>query len=123
MQRSGIGHHPRPKGPPVLHHKRPDLGPGSVFVRTPNQMHAVMLPVFDWIESVPIYLDFLKNDNERIEVATGEFDTAKRCWTVYGDRRQQVWPKQGLLYPQVPDPIEWEAFEGRLTLPGYAHDA
>jgi len=87
-----------------------------VFVRTANQMYAVMLPVFDWIESVPIYLDFLKNDNERIEVATGEFDTAKRCWTVYGDRRQQMWPKQGLLYPQVPDPIEWEPFEGRLTL-------
>lgn len=87
-----------------------------VLVTTANQMHAVMLPVFDWIESVPIFLDFLKNDNERIEVATAEFDTANRRWTVYGDRRQQVWPKQGMLYPQVPDPIEWAPFEGRATL-------
>ena len=87
-----------------------------VLIRTAKQMHSVMLPVFDWIESVPVFLEFLKNDNERIEVATAEFDTANRSWTVYGDRRQQVWPKQGTLYPQVPDPIEWTPFEGRATL-------
>jgi hypothetical protein len=87
-----------------------------VLTRTADQMHAVMLPVFDFADSVPTFLDFLKNDNERIEVATGEFDTEKRRWTVYGDRRQQHWPKQGILYSEVPDPIEFPRLEVRATL-------
>ena len=88
-----------------------------VFVRTANQMHAVMLPVFDWIDSVPIFLDFLKNDNERIEVATGEFDRTNQRWTIYGDRREQFWPKHGLLYPQTPDPVEFPVLAVSATSP------
>lgn len=87
-----------------------------VLVRTADRMDAVMLPVFDFVESVPVFLDFLKNDNEWIEVATGEFDTANRRWTIHGDRRQQCWPKQGILYPQVPDPPEFPPLPGRITL-------
>jgi hypothetical protein len=88
-----------------------------VLVRTADRMHAVMLPVFDSIDSVPTFLSFLKNDNERIEVATGEFDTVNRRWTIYGDRRQQHWPKQGILDGPIPDPIEFPRLGARATLP------
>ena len=87
-----------------------------VLVRTADRMDAVMLAVFDCVESVPVFLDFLKNDHETIEVATGEFDQEKLRWTIYGDRRQQRWPKRGILYPKVPDPVEFPMLQGRVTL-------
>jgi hypothetical protein len=74
-----------------------------VLISAANQMHAVMVPAFDSADSVPTFLDFLENDNERIQVSTGEFDPRNRRWIIYADRREQIWPKQGLLYPEGPE--------------------
>jgi hypothetical protein len=91
-----------------------------VLVRTGNQMHAVMIPAFDSVDSVDTvatYLDFMRNDNERIEVATAEFDVKNMRWTVYDDRTTQHWPKAGLLYPNGPEPVEYPFVDGRVALP------
>jgi hypothetical protein len=66
-----------------------------VLIPTDGRMHAVMLPAFDFADAVPTFLGFLRNDNDRIEVATGEYDSGNRRWTVFNDRMQQRWPKRG----------------------------
>jgi hypothetical protein len=73
-----------------------------ILTKVGDQMHAVMIPIFTSAESVPTFLDFMRNENERLQVSTMQFDSTKQQWIVYGDRREILWPKHGLLYPSSP---------------------
>jgi hypothetical protein len=74
-----------------------------VLVKLADQMHAVMIPLFTSSDSVPTFLEFMKNENEQIQVSTAEFFAEDQKWIRYGDRREMIWPKQGLIYPSGKD--------------------
>jgi hypothetical protein len=75
-----------------------------VFVKTAHLFHAVLIPVFDDVESVPTFLDFLSNDNEYINVETAQFDPKRKCWLANPNRTRICWPKTGILYPENDGP-------------------
>ena len=51
-----------------------------VFVKTAGLVHAVLMPTFGDDESAATFLDFLKNDNETINVTTGRYDRTQGIW-------------------------------------------
>lgn len=67
-----------------------------VFVKTGRLLHAVMLPVWDRLDMIAVYLDFLKNENEIITVSLCQFDHDH--WNI--DKRQvsMIWPKSDVTY-------------------------
>ena len=67
-----------------------------VFARTAQTINAVLLPFFDQPEAVVRFFDFLKNDNETIDVALLQFEHEqfKLLRTT-----KIIWPKSGTLYP------------------------
>lgn len=66
-----------------------------VFVKTGEQIHAVMIPTFHGPEQIETFLGFLKNDNSSIQVTTGRFEGDK--WEVAKNTTSMNWPKDGLL--------------------------
>ena len=72
-----------------------------VFLRTGRQLHIVMIPAFYSDDSVDTFDGFLSNDNERIQVSTVEFDRDGQRSTLYNDRKEIIWPKQGFRWPQT----------------------
>ncbi len=67
-----------------------------VFVKTAQTVNAVLLPYFDQPDSVVRFFDFLKNNNEEIDVALmcfeqGHFELTRAT--------KIIWPKSGILYP------------------------
>jgi hypothetical protein len=67
-----------------------------VFVKTAQTVNAVLLPYFDQPASVARFLDFLKNDNEEIDVALMHFEQGHFELT---RATKIIWPKSGILYP------------------------
>ena len=70
-----------------------------VFEKTAMLTHAVLLPIFDEIESIETYLGFLKNENETIHVTTARYEPAQNAWHVNPNRQQMSWTKSGIGYP------------------------
>ena len=68
-----------------------------VFIKTSRMLHSVMIPVFDQHEAVITFLDFLKNENETIEVMPCRYEQGE--WKIRRERIQMIWPKKGVLYP------------------------
>ena len=87
----------------VCHSTSSGLWAKIVLVRLADQMHAVMIPIFTSADSVPTFLGFMRNENERIQLSTAEFDSLNQKWIMYGDLREVIWPKEGLLYPLSAD--------------------
>jgi hypothetical protein len=68
----------------------------GVLVRTNEDMHVVLMPVFDDLEAVPLYVNFLKNDIESIGIKPCRYDKSKGCWESEKEPPRPVtWPKKG----------------------------
>lgn len=68
-----------------------------VFIRTSRQLHAVLIPVLDDPDAVPIFLGFLKDRQDSMHVYHCGF--RQRQWQIHGDARKLAWPKTGALCP------------------------
>jgi len=69
-----------------------------VFIRVLQSLHAVLIPVFDEPESVEMYLNFLKNNNESLDVSMCIF--RENHWEIGKELTKLNWPKTGILYPE-----------------------
>jgi len=67
-----------------------------VFVKTAHIANAVLLPFFDQPDSVVKFFNFLKDDNETIDVALMRFEQGHFELT---RTTKIIWPKNGILYP------------------------
>jgi hypothetical protein len=72
-----------------------------VFMRTSDIVYAALVPVFDHPDRVVTYMDFLKNENEAIQVTTCGFE--QDHWIIEKGTRTMHWPKSGILYPEYPE--------------------
>lgn len=68
-----------------------------VFIKINQCLHAVLIPTFAQIEAIPKFLDFLKNDQEIIEVNFCRFKKGKI--EISKDTIKLTWPKTGIIYP------------------------
>lgn len=68
-----------------------------VFIRTSRLLHAVMIPVFDQPDAVATFFDFLRDENDSIDVSWCRFEQDR--WEINRQVRKLVWPKSGVLYP------------------------
>lgn len=67
-----------------------------VFIRTGQQLHAVMIPVFDKPENVATFMDFLKREREiYISGSFCRFDKLKNSWEIDKKSHTMIWPKSG----------------------------
>lgn len=70
-----------------------------VFIRTGKTLHSVMLPVFDNMNMISIYIDFMKNKNESIEVSFCRYEKEQDLWAINKKRTRITWPKTGISFP------------------------
>lgn len=70
-----------------------------VFIRTGQLLHSVILPVFDQVDMISTFIDFLKNQNERIKVTLCTFNKYKDRWESNKNPIYLKWPKTGILFP------------------------
>jgi hypothetical protein len=70
-----------------------------VFVRTSKLLHAALVPVFQEPAGARRFLEFLSGPEERIEAYLTCFDGDR--WMAAKDPATLVWPKTGILYPEV----------------------
>lgn len=70
-----------------------------IFIRTGTLLHAVMLPVFDRVDMIPTYIDFMKNQNESITVSFCRYEKEQGRWANCRDQTPINWPKKGILFP------------------------
>ena len=68
------------------------------FIKTSNIVHAALIPVLDHPDRAVTYLDFMRNENEIIQVATCRFE--EDHWAIEKGTRIMNWPKSGILYPE-----------------------
>jgi hypothetical protein len=69
-----------------------------IFIRTDQNMHSILVPVFESTESIPIFLNFLNNENENLMVKFCRFRTEN--WEISKKSINITWPKKGILYPK-----------------------
>lgn len=62
-----------------------------VFVKTGDILHAVMVPVWDRIDLIPTFFDFLRNKNSRIVVSAGQYQ--QDHWIIQKEEIPVTWPK------------------------------
>ena len=74
-----------------------------IFIRTGELRHAVLIPHQENVDSLVIYLDFLKNDREQIHVLRGVYQPDAERWLFEPERRAVNWPKDGIIYPEIID--------------------
>lgn len=70
-----------------------------VFIKTGQMLHSVMLPVFDKVDMITTYIDFLKNRNETIAVRLCRYDKWEGNWKINKNLTHLKWPKTGILFP------------------------
>ena len=75
-----------------------------VFVKTGHLIHGVLMPVFEQVDQSVTYLDFLRNQNSWMQVATCWFKGDK--WEITKNTVPLNWPKAGLLYPHDGNEVE-----------------
>lgn len=68
-----------------------------VFIKTSQMLHAVLMPIFDQADSVAKFLDFLKSENEMVDVRYCKFENDH--WEIDKNLTQLKWIKTGILYP------------------------
>ncbi len=68
-----------------------------VFIRTSGKLHSVLIPIFDQADAVLIFLSFLKNQNESIEVMPVCYKEGQ--WEITQEPFKLIWPKKGIFYP------------------------
>lgn len=68
-----------------------------VFIRTDQNLHSVLIPIFEKQESISNFLNFLENKNEIIEANFCSFINGK--WRISTKSVKLTWPKEGILYP------------------------
>jgi len=70
-----------------------------VFIRTDQNLHAVLTPIFETTEAIPKFLNFLESENEIIEANFCSFRNEK--WKISKNSVKLTWPKGGILYPEI----------------------
>jgi hypothetical protein len=70
-----------------------------VFIRTSENLHAVLMPIFETTQAIPRFLNFLESKNEIIEANSCSFRNDK--WGISTKSVKLTWPKAGILYPGV----------------------
>ena len=70
-----------------------------VFIKTGQLLHSVMLPIFDQVDMVPTFIDFLKNQNESISVAGYRYEQGEAHWKLNNEPTRFIWLKTGVFYP------------------------
>lgn len=71
-----------------------------VFLRISQQLHAAMIPVSDQANAIATFMEFLKNENDSIEVNICHFLQSQGQWEINKNSIRLVWPKKGILYPE-----------------------
>ncbi len=69
-----------------------------VFIKTAQLLHSVMLPNFDRVDTVPTFIDFLRNQNESISVAGCRHEQGEAHWKIDKEPTRLTWPKKGNFY-------------------------
>ncbi len=69
-----------------------------VYVRIGDQCHAVLMPGAENPESAVTYLDFLKNDNDKLKVCHTRFNHEKLQWEVEPEPVTAHWPKNHFTF-------------------------
>jgi hypothetical protein len=69
-----------------------------VFIRTMQQLHSVMIPCFDEPSAIVKFTDFLKNENDTIEVNLCHFEPLQDQWVMSKKSFHLFWPKEGIIY-------------------------
>src|SRR4051794_22968633 len=67
-----------------------------IFIKTGEQRSAMLIPYPDNEASFGTYRDFLKNDNEQLQVRRGVFEGHQ--WTFEKELRPLHWPKTTLPF-------------------------
>ena len=70
-----------------------------VFIRTDQDLHAVLIPIFEKIETIPKFLSFLESAKDTMEVNFCRFKIAN--WEISRKSIELAWPKTGILYPEI----------------------
>ena len=70
-----------------------------VFIRTNKNLHAVLIPIFDNVETIPKFINFLKSEKETIDVNFCRFKIEN--WELSKKSIKLTWPKTGILYPEM----------------------
>jgi hypothetical protein len=68
-----------------------------VFIKTSQSLHAVMIPIFDQPDAAAMFMDYLQNKNDSVEVTLCRFDQDR--WRIDKKSSRLFWPKSGILYP------------------------
>jgi len=69
-----------------------------VLVKTAHLIHGVLLPVFEQVEQSVTYLEFLRNENSAMQVATCWFKGDR--WEISQNTIPLLWPKSGTMHPE-----------------------
>ncbi|MGA3085299.1 MAG: hypothetical protein ABSE95_10935 [Thermodesulfobacteriota bacterium] len=70
-----------------------------VFIRTDQNLHAVLIPIFEEIETIPKFLSFLESEKDTLEVNFCRFKITN--WEISKKSIKLTWPKTGILYPEM----------------------
>ena len=68
----------------------------QVLIRTGTQLHAVMVPILEDVESADRFSRFLNSPFPSIEVRVGKFDTERNAWAMNPDTKLVNWPHADL---------------------------
>ena len=73
----------------------------QVLIRTGTQLHAVMIPILEDVESADRFSRFLNSPFPTIEVRVGKFDTERNAWAMNPDTKLVNWPHADLDEPMT----------------------
>jgi len=68
-----------------------------VFIKISQSLHSVMIPIFERPDTVAKFIQFLKDENDTIEVNLARFE--QDHWNINKESTTLHWPKTGILYP------------------------
>jgi hypothetical protein len=69
-----------------------------IYVRTNQQVHAMMMPVFDEVCRAVAYHRFLNNDNQSVRMHVAPFNVEEKRLVVSQQSREVTWPKGDVTF-------------------------
>ena len=70
-----------------------------LFIKTGDLQHAALIPHEENAEAMNIYLDFLRNDHDLLQVRRGVYQPDADRWLFESRPVEEYWPKVGNIYP------------------------
>src|SRR5438094_911210 len=69
-----------------------------VCVRAGDLLMAVLMPVYDHVDSAEVYESFLTNTEKRLRVNDAEYDIERGVWMVSRRVADLTWPKESDVF-------------------------